>query len=444
AVESSTESVTMQDPVGDKFRRPAESFLFADAGPAHDSDATRVTSYICPGASQPISRSLHLARLHAAWPVCDQCPRRNETEGLTASRASRVQQIQEARSVGLIRTESGLRGQYINQLNRSTIAWLTTVFCDSLVRQYQDQHINPSLPAAAEVEIRNAAAGTVAVGYDSRASSPDLFVGVASAVADSGLNVLDIGRCTAASIQEAVRSSPEVIGGIITTGAGFSPALTGLDVFDAVNESVAVVWRDYQIVLSAVSHNETPVNRWQLELPDGTQRRPVRRLARRSGTRSVVDFESRYRTWISRWFPEHSRTSVIVRTSDPLMIERIEWLTQRDQLNAVCRPVSERAERGEATVSVTIWEDDRGCEISDQYGQVIRCDDLAEQLNRAIRSRSSQVTAHADPASNRFWLTDAGRPSQGDQTEHITDGLATLGLTLKLMESGRLSLSCTR
>ena len=97
--------------------------------------------FVCPGSSAAISRSIHLARLNAAWPGCDQCEWRFDSEGLAERTVQETDRIRSHRIDGIRRTEFGIRGQYINDLDRQTAADLTRIFCACLHEQFS--HIEP-------------------------------------------------------------------------------------------------------------------------------------------------------------------------------------------------------------------------------------------------------------------------------------------------------------
>ena len=78
--------------------------------------------FVCPGQTGSISRSLHLARLGAAWSGCDECEWRHHTEGLPERSVSEVVRIRQQRTEGIHRTEFGVRGAWLNALDRQ-IAW---------------------------------------------------------------------------------------------------------------------------------------------------------------------------------------------------------------------------------------------------------------------------------------------------------------------------------
>ncbi|MFM8728734.1 MAG: hypothetical protein ACKON9_26855, partial [Planctomycetaceae bacterium] len=59
--------------------------------------AAAETLFICPGSTSGITRSVHLARLHAGWPVCDQCEFRRHTEGLSEQAVGEIQRVRELR-----------------------------------------------------------------------------------------------------------------------------------------------------------------------------------------------------------------------------------------------------------------------------------------------------------------------------------------------------------
>jgi hypothetical protein len=472
--------------------RRGYDLLAASQPPADQAvhDETSGSPYVCPGSNVAVSRAVHLARLNAAWCGCDQCDWRDDTEGLASRSAADTQRIRTHRSDGIQRTESGVRGQYINHLNRRVTARLIQVFCSVLARtevalpsssrvpapgsDRTDPGLNPN-PAARHLTSRGFAGRPAAVspeslpdqdqprqlelpsvilGYDGRPPSPDLFVGAVSAVREYGLPVIDIGRCTAGSILEAIRCFPEAAGGVLVTGSGMPPAWTGFDVFDQHGDSVPVVWKDHGIRLQSVelvsddlpdrrsagatadardTGSAAPAPRLLLTLPsEQTRHSPGRRISRTSGALQTIDFETRYRSWLTRWYPRESQIRLAIRSDDVLVLERLQWLSRQIGFQLQCRGTADRCEIHDAFLTMTIEDDDRRFHVQDSAGVRVGSSELAAYINAATGPQSSQVTAHADAVSNRFWLTDTGRPTSGRSTEHIEDGLATLGLLLRL------------
>lgn len=447
------------------------------------SAADRVSEYVCPGTVTAISRSVHLARLHAAWAGCDQCPCRHDTEGLAHQSITSTERIRHNRSQGIERTEFGIRGPYLNRIDRRIIGGLAQIFCQSLVTAANNSRSTPTARPHLSFQ-KNAddttpiriQTPTVLIGFDGRSSSPDIMAGVVSAVREFGLHVVDTGRSTASSLLEAVRTLPETIGAFLVTGAGYPTSFTGLDVFDRFGESIPVAWKEYGIYLQAVS-DQGPVSEEHFEhhspeidailsakrtkvtpgtsdpawvtrvlcLPedqvtphDSSAKPPFSsgfrpgfrslRIARSSGQHSVVEFEPEYRKWLLRWYPEMTRHRIVVETADPIVADRMNWLASQRNLEVVIN--NQSSERPLGSLVIRIAEDDTRFELYSSSGLRILPDELAERINRSSALRSMHLTAHADAASGRFWITDTGRPNAGEPTEDIRDSLAILGLWL--------------
>jgi hypothetical protein len=459
------------------------------------------TPYLCPDSVQGISRAVHLARLNSAWSVCDQCERRYDTEGLAEKTIQVTERIRDHRINGIRRTEFGIRGQYINELDRRTTSELARVFCLCL-NQAASENDQTALREDIGRTTRKLSAGTssdsaasdsqpallplssVVAGYDGRSSSPDIFVGLTAAVRECGLPVIDIGRCTAASIQEAVRSFSNCAGALFVTGSGAPASWTGLDVSDPTGDPVPVVWKDYGVRLQHVgpasherewtaeerdlpssratagsdgldqllhrlrsethrssTHEVTRNMSLRLLLPDAAQRhRWLRRLSRHSGTHEVLDFEARYRHWLSRWYSEKQSMRILVRSDDVLIQQRVAWLAESTDMELIARPLLDSTVIPSIQLTMTIEEDDRLFSVRNSAGKELSAERLAVLINTAVHSQFSQVTAHSDSVSGRFWMTDKGRSAKTGTTEQIRDALATLGLISRLMHLGRLTL----
>lgn len=411
--------------------------------------------FVCPGSSAAISRSIHLARLNAAWPGCDQCEWRFDSEGLAERTVLETDRIRSHRIDGIRRTEFGIRGQYINDLDRQTAADLTRIFCACLHERssYIDPRASERLGMSPPEQVRtppivnlatDSAPATfqsiapIVVGYDGRSSSVDLAIGVVAACREFGLPVIDIGRCTATSILEAARSFRECCGAILLTGAGAPNAWAGLDVFDRSGDTVPVVWKDVGVKLEHVSSDVGAF--LKLQLPDTTARaRWARRLTRQSGAHNVISFEDRYRDWLLRWYPKQSTLRILVRTDDDLIQQRLAWISAVTGLEIICRSLHDSSVPPHVAMTMTVPEDDRQFQIINAANQIVTVDRLALILNRAMHSQSVHVTAHADGASGRFWISDAARIGSPGSAESIYDALATLGLVSRLMESKRLN-----
>ena len=444
-------------------------------------DTASDVMFVCPGQTGSISRSLHLARLGSAWQGCDECEWRHHTEGLSERSVSEVVRIRQQRTEGVHRTEFGVRGAWLNALDRRIASELVRIFCLCLLRSKTPRELHADL-SGGDVTISRTSLSPVITGYDGRSFSPDLYAGITAAVTEMGFGVLDIGRTTMGAMQEAIRSVPEMMGGIFVTGAGQSAAWTGIDVLDTRGESVPVVWKDFGIRLQHVvvdrdeprptsSMDADEQHGWRQKLqqirssvtedrasrddshsvtgkgavlrlvfPEPAERTAwPRRLGRQSGIQRVESFEERYRNWLLRWYPEDYEARLIIKADDPLIRARIQWLSETARVSVIPAMAADQERRGAGLQSLTVMEDDRRFEWCDANGAQISAGVLADRLNEAIGSRASHVTAHSDSVTNRLWLTDAARPVSAATTERIEDALAIAGLVLRLQSQGRLA-----
>jgi len=414
--------------------------------------ASGSSPFVCPGSANAVSRAIHLARLNAAWPGCDHCEWRFDSEGLAERTVLETERIRSQRIDGIRRTEFGIRGQYINDLDRQTAADLTRIFSACLHEQSAQDEVDdeasrspretrPGRSVVTQPETSAASFQTVApviVGYDGRSASVDLAIGVVAAIREYGMPVLDVGRCTAASIQEAARCFHECCGAILVTGAGSPDAWAGVDIFDRRGDAVPVVWKDFGVQLEHISSDAATF--LKLRLPEAAvRRRWARRLTRQSGFHDVVNFEDRYRDWLLQWYPKQSGLRILVRTEDILLQQRLASISQTTSLEIICRSRHDSAVTPHIALTMMIPEDDRQFHVLNAFGQPVNSERLAMALNRAMHTQSSHTTAHADAASDRFWLTDAARTGSRRSTESIHDALVTLGLIARLTESKRLT-----
>lgn len=409
--------------------------------------AAAETLFICPGSTSGITRSVHLARLHSGWPVCDQCEFRRHTEGLSEQAVGEIHRVRELRRDGLERSEFGVRGPWMNVLDRGLAERLAEVFCLCLQRAGKSVGEPAAAAAGTEVELRRESLRAIVIGYDCRSFSQDLFAGVTEAVSRLGFPVFDAGRTTAAALHEAVRRTSGVLGGVWVTGAGCAPAWAGLDVFDSTGEAIPVVWKDFGIRLyqaAEIAFDGSPgpgqsVGRLRLDVAGLPE--TGRRLSRSSGVISWLNVEDSYRRWLSAWYTGTADRSLVIVSDDPLIRQRVEWLNDQRAASLVFRD-RQSSEASVASIQVQTADDDRFFVIQDAEGRVYPADLLAQRLNRLLGSEFGQLTVHADAVTGRIWLTDAVLPTAGSgrvtSVERIEDSLAFAGLLLRLKVGGRL------
>jgi len=455
----------------------------SDALEIIDSEADLL--FHCPGELSPISRSVHYARLSSGWSGCATCPSRLDS-------AVMMQQVsaESHTSKHIVRTRWGVRGAWQNVITRRVAARLTAIITSQLTRLHsteplQDddgQHADqlPQLSAPQPV--------TVVIGYDGRASSPDIYAGVVSAAIQNGTNVIDAGRSTAAAIQEACRSFSDVAAGLIVTGAGAADSLTGFDLFDRTGNPVPIAWQDWNVTVrrqfvsglmddaeQANTHSDimsrlqasirsdemspyptslpaadgSPSQSTILELPGASTLFGCEyRQSRATGSCDMIESEELYRRHLSRWFPEEVSTRVTCLCSDELVADRLEWLSTRPGLTIDIVPsmsrlagpdqLTSRIAEVHAHWGLMISDDDRYVTIANRHGSILDGQVLAEWVNSSIRTVMPHVTAHVPDGEDRVVLLDAGRPHQPDANEVISDGLALMGCICRLIHQGNL------
>lgn len=437
-------------------------------------------TYCCPGETAAISEAIHLGRLASGWAGCAQCIWRNEAGGDAV----------EAAPTQIRRTEFGVRGPYLNAIDRFRGAQLASIFSMHLAAVHNEAaRLRNSMKTgqAAETAIEAGAPITVAVGYDGRTGSADIFSGVVSAVQQNGCNVVDAGRSTAASLLNVSRRYPHLCGSLLVTGSGEKTGSVGLDVFDPHGQGVAVPWQKFGVSVRIQQRIETNVppqpsdhadfdshtvgaasdrlrdlrsepsheaivcrpaeaDTTFLQLPElHRSAGSVFRANRRSGTLTAISAEQFYQDWLLRWWPVHSRQAAVFLVNDDQTAQRLEWLMLHCSLNievqrrriSLLKGSGERRAGAAETVSFELQEDDRFLVVRSRRGREIPVDELAAWMNRCMPTASNHLTAHASPCGRRVLLVDVAPPDTGHQQQVISDGLALAGWILTSMADGQ-------
>lgn len=211
--------------------------------------------YRCPGEEYDISRPVHLARLAAYYSKCRACPHAPDSHNAAASPDSPLLPARAALDRDLF-TREGIRGRYLNELDRTKAAAIAGAMASCLwddlartepvleglpVHHAVDASHPEDVPSVAGpvpagppgIEgIRLFACGRpgpcVALGHDERPSSPDITVGVGQALRRMGCQVIDVGLAPRPALVFAV-DHLAAAGGVHVTGAGCDPGWTGLD-----------------------------------------------------------------------------------------------------------------------------------------------------------------------------------------------------------------------
>ncbi len=440
-------------------------------------------TFCCPGEKQPISEAVHRGRLASGWAGCAECLWKND--GSNDSPASATPQTR----LNIRRTEFGVRGAYLNAIDRFRGAQLAAIFSSHLASVHNDvarlrsaQQSDKQQPAVVDAN----APITLAVGFDGCHGTADVFSGVVSAVLQNGCNVVDAGHCTAASLLNVSRRYPHLCGSLLVTGANGESGDVGLDAFDPHGQGIAVPWQNYGVSVrlhqtttlptATVLEDETSslpaandhrlrnlrqtastidapdtatANSREtfLQLPELHQSGGnVFRAGRQSGSLSAVTTEQFYQHWLLRWWPVHSRQSACFRVHDDRSSERLQWLIENCSLNLEVHRsgelLSSSAVDGaepaatNSSMSFEIHADDRFLTVRSRRGRVLSVDELVEWINRNMPTSSTHVTAHASPCGRRVLLVDVAAPDTGHQQQVISDGLALAGWILACINNG--------
>jgi len=432
--------------------------------------------YFCPGEPSAVTQAVHRARLAANWPGCRNCPSRSSAESNDSFTRSPPQ---------IRRTQWGIRATWQNALTRLKAGQLIGLVTGHLLNEREADSNETVTDIGSDAPLDwSPDPLTVVMGYDGRASSPDIFAGAISAAVQNGCHVVDVGRSTASSIQETCRSILGADLGMIVTGAGETRSVTGFDIFDASGQSLSIPWQAWGIRMRRQSEpdghergpqisngrdamarlkqsiqrdelslyptpsstNDSQTVTTILELPERTSGAAAKyRVSRRSGTCQVLDTESSYRNWLQKWFPETLETRVVCVCFDPLTEERLEWLFQEAGVAADvvsgatstsgAEQLSQRVRETHAQWGICIAEDDRYITVANHQGHCLTAEQLSTWINDTIRITRPHVTTHVPADEERVVIMDVGRPNQSASHDVISDGIALMGCICQIVQS---------
>lgn len=449
----------------------------------------RGQAYRCPGDSGTISAAIHFARLKSGWHACTECIWNDD---LPAQQLHPTDAIQVRQKAGqeIRRTAFGVRGAYLNAIDRFRAAQLAAIFARHLVNS-ELQAVSEN-SAAKETPTAVSARQEIAIGYDGRIGSPDIFAGVVSAVLQNGCDVVDVGRCTAASLLFAARSESGFAGCLLVTGAGGQSGDVGIDVFASDGRSIAIPWQEFgvgirtaskharsdaesqQPDLAANKHSGKSENVWEhlenIRRPASPNREPdassitrpsnvirdaeqnatvilpplsrsgrLFRSGRSSGELTTFASEAAYEGWLERWWPNRFNGTVLFRVADDIVGQRLTSVAERNSISLLLRQVSdtfhEQDNSGRLPLTFDVGEDDRFLTVTSRRGRQLSPESLATWINKATRTSASHVTAHASQDGQRLLLVDVASPQTGRSHEVISDSLAIAGFLLTLINT---------
>tara|TARA_R110002095_G_scaffold194927_2_gene173389 strand:- start:8364 stop:9824 length:1461 start_codon:yes stop_codon:yes gene_type:complete len=333
----------------------------------------------CPGEDYPISKAIHLSRLAAFYPKCRDCPHRGETGNLSPQTVKRLQQTQQQRVTSHdLFTSEGIRGVYLNEINRTQAAQFAGAFSSVLWESLPLKGLAPQEPAAHtfkttqyphEIPSSEKSRGPgVVIGFDERPSSPDIITCVANALRRNGCRVIDLGL-TVPAIMSYATTHLQAQGAIMVTGSQRGPSYTGLEFLQANAQPVSV------------GHG--------LEKIQEIARNGFSRASRLSGSQRTFHPMESYRSQFSKHFHALRPLKISIACSLRLVRETLNSLFEKlpcqlswvdiphhkrdlsDPSNSDVLKMNRSLQTGESDLGMIIDDDSRCCAFFDETGSLL-------------------------------------------------------------------------
>ncbi|MCA9093853.1 MAG: hypothetical protein KDA68_10225 [Planctomycetaceae bacterium] len=188
--------------------------------------------YRCPGEQYDISYSVHLARISSGYPLCRNCPHKTETGELSADLLTWLNRSEESKPQRSLFTPEGVRGIYLNELNRKVVGELAAAFA-RLLWERNPPHVKPrttpeNSAEGSEQPHTSPSTPLVLVGHDERPHSPDLLTGVVQVLRRMSCRVLDASTVPLPWFERVI-SEQQTAAAIYIGASGHAPAWSGLN-----------------------------------------------------------------------------------------------------------------------------------------------------------------------------------------------------------------------
>lgn len=174
------------------------------------------TDFVCPGQQQPIPRAVHLGRLAAFYPLCRQCPHRNDTGTLSPRQVAQLEAVHASPSFSSPLHEEGAGGVYRNEFTPAIARDIAAAFARTMLDRATKGVPEPSVVLAS----------------DGRGITAEATAAVDEGLRSTGCHVVDIGPATAACLAFTVRRLA-ADGGVLVGNPGDQPHIVGLQFWDS-------------------------------------------------------------------------------------------------------------------------------------------------------------------------------------------------------------------
>lgn len=366
--------------------------------------------YQCPGEEHAITRSVHLARLAAFYPKCQQCRHCEASNGIEEMESEDIppessnSHFADSANQSLY-IDEGVRGVYLNQITRNTALELAGALAHVLWRDLPNTgaRVGPA----------------VVIAHDDRPFSPDIITGVSLGLRRMGCRVIDVGLTTRPCFWFAV-DHLQADGGIHVTGSGGDPAWTGMDF---------------------VSRGATPCSRGgELDRIEAAYQEGYGRPSRSPGSQRMFQAQLPYEAGLWKHFhalrplrialgcPSRLVRDVLQRLSGKLACRLLPVevpIRNRDSANIHdpdVRRVAECVVAEQAHLGMLVEEDGQRCTIFDESGNVVPDDSLTQLLANVVFAEHPGRPALSDLAAQKPSLEQASLAMREQKAVFGSDG----------------------
>jgi len=363
-------------------------------------------NYCCPGETDPITRSVHLARLRAHFAKCQLCPHRQEVETFSAETQSELDGWWERREHPRALPTDGLRGQMHNEFNRSMVRQVVAGLTETLWEFYSKSDASGESKRP-----------SVVVSHDLHGYSFEMTALTTEALREQGCRVIDVGSSTTAATSALVEHLRADAGVYINAESNVA-SIGGMDLF-----------RFGGLPLSAESLHTI--------LERGSGKRP--RRSRSDGGLIRFPGRKRYLELLRPQFTGLQPQTALVASTNPIVAEYLEAVAGQIDDSCSLIPVAavnrtadeliEMLDEARADFFCTIHSDGQAVSVHDGAGRVVPPWQILSRWLNSFRDSSSFGLVIGEEFEQQDELREQfpGNPLRFRQSlrEHFAQGMRT-------------------
>jgi phosphomannomutase len=388
--------------------------------------------YRCPGETYAVSRAVHLGRLAGYYPSCRDCPRREDTVGLSSRQILRLADVAARAHPPKLFSAEGVGSVAIDDLDTRRAKRIAVEFARRLEtaerRLIETRRVSEVSESSTRLRCGFRCRATAIVGCDGRLATAAIIAAMIEGLRWSGCEVIDIGPasapCTARTIEHLAAD-----GGVFVGNAGGAPHTVGLKLW-AVGEPLSQGGL-LDDIAAALQDNPS----------EAVIDRPSRicgPLHRLSAADTYLDeFRPAYHALRPLSFVLDCPLAPVVAYLEDLIKNVACRILPREMENGT---IGEQVVRARAHFGVEIDDDGENCRVFDDQGRTVAANqllaivagnlegpltvgrDFRQQTYRAMREAGA---AFAADRAGRLWYAGCHAP--------LPDALQTLTLLLVLL-----------